>query len=58
MSNTQKAKIMSQDAFQEAVKPLIEQAVAAGYAEGFQAGYEKGHADALNPAPESKLVLP
>lgn len=55
MSNKQKAKIMSESAFMDAVRPMLEQAVAEGYAEGFKAGYEKGSEDA---AAGTKLVLP
>lgn len=38
MSNTRKAKIMSEEAFREAVKPLIEQAYKDGYDNGYAAG--------------------
>ena len=35
MSNKQKAKIMSEDAFKDAVTPLITAAVAEGYQKGY-----------------------
>ena len=41
MSNKQHPKILSPEAFEKAVRPMIEEAAAAAYLEGFQAGYER-----------------
>ena len=60
MSNTRKPKILSPEAFEKAVKPLLEQAAAEGYAKGFQDGYHEGELAGrkIDTEPKSRLILP
>ena len=60
MSNTRKPKILSPEAFTEAVKPMLERAASEGYAKGFQDGYHEGELAGrkIETEPKSRLILP
>ena len=56
MSNTRHSKLLTEQAFQDAVTPLLLQAAAEGYEKGYEDGYEDGKGG--QPYKFSKIVTP